>query len=86
MIVTGKTNFGYVTGKGIVRVESNTLTISVEEIEFPKNWVGNFWKRESLACLSPMMMNSVFSGLNFSFTPSINELNKSEIKVPMVKC
>ena len=51
--------------------------------------------RDSLACLSPMIINLVFSGLTFKFHtihPLLNtgetlgELSKTGIKVPMVKC
>ena len=40
MIVTGTTNLGYVTGKGVsrVKVTPRLLTISVGEIEFPRSY------------------------------------------------
>ena len=51
MIVTGTTNLVYVTSKGVPesKVTSRFLTVLVGEIEFPRNWVGNF---EGLSGLS----------------------------------
>ena len=69
------------------------LTVSVREIEFPRNWVGNFWMRDFLACLS--LMNSVFSVVEFQFytihpllntVETLSELSKSGIKVTIFKC
>ena len=54
------------------KVTPSFLTILVGKIEFPKSFVGNFWTRVSLASLSLMIMNYVFSGLSFSFTPSVH--------------
>ena len=54
------------------KVTPRFLTVSVGEIEFPRSLLGNSWMRDSLTCLSTMIINSVFSGLSFSFTPSIH--------------
>ena len=51
--------------------------------------------RDSLACLSPIIINSVFSGVEFKFHTShpvldtceaLSKLSKIGIKVPMVQC
>ena len=51
------------------------LTILVGEIEFPRSWVGIFSMKDSLACLLPTIVNSVFSRLSFSFMPPIHNSN-----------
>ena len=76
IIVAGTTNLGYITGKGVSIIKSNTLILNFigrEDRIFKKfaNLVGNFCIRDSLDCLLPMMVNSVFSGLNFSLTDLI---------------
>ena len=62
MIAAGTTNLGYVTSvfPGS-KVTPGLLTSSVGEIEIPRNLVRNF-----------CMIMSVFSGLSFTFTPSIH--------------
>ena len=74
MTVAGTTNLGYVTGKGVSRVESNILVLDYigRGDRISEKLGGKFWMRVSLACLSPMIMNSVFSGLSFRFTPTIH--------------
>ena len=76
------------------KVIPKLLTSLVGEIEFSTNWVGNFFVRDSLACLLSMRVNSVFSGLSFSLTTIhflnaskiLSELTNTGIEVPGVEC
>ena len=54
------------------KVTPRFLIVSVGEIEFQRSWVRNFWMQDLLACLSPMIMNSVFSVFSVNVTPSIH--------------
>ena len=66
------------------KVTPRFLTVSVGEIEFPRSWVGNFGMWDSLACLSPIILNYVFSGMKlftiiaqFKQMPEVQSLFKS---------
>ena len=77
------------------KVTPKFLTSFVGEIEFPRNWVGNFCINDSLACLSPMKENSVFNWIKFqsdtihSFlkaSKTLSGLSNTGIKVPGIEC
>ena len=97
MIVTGATNLGYVIGKVVSRVESNTQILDSigRGDRISKKLLGKFLD-EGLSGLSITSDNEFcFLWVVFQFHTvhpllntgkTLSELSKTGIKIPMVKC
>ena len=94
MVVTGTTHIGYVAGKGVSGVKSNTLTWVLDCIGRGDKILSREFVDEGLSGLSITNDNKFsFLGVEFKFHTShpvldtcetLSKLSKTGIKVPMV--